>query len=68
MCKYCEKTSVENIVDLLPSSEDIMACISGISPIAKRRYPDCGGELYVEFDESTVSIPIKYCPICGRKL
>ena len=74
MCKYCEKREVkdesgnEDLVDLLVDDLDVMACISSISPIAKRRHPDCGGELQIYFDEATTSIPIKYCPMCGREL
>ena len=71
MCKYCERHKDEQnhpIVDLLADSPNFMACISEITPIAKRRHPDCSGELYVDLDSETVSIPIKYCPMCGRKL
>ena len=71
MCKYCEKHKTDDqelIVDLLDDSPDFMACISEITPIAKRRHPDCTGELFVDLDSETVSIPIKYCPMCGRKL
>lgn len=73
MCKYCERRKAQEddpnpIVDLLADSPDFMACISEISPIAKRRHPDCTGELFVDLDSKTVSIPIKHCPMCGRKL
>lgn len=73
MCKYCErqKKDSEDLhpqVDLLMDSQDVMACIGEISPIAERKYPGYTGELHVYYDHSTVSIPIKYCPICGRKL
>lgn len=75
MCKYCEKQKTEEpensiMVDLLADSDDFMACIGEISPIAKRRYPDCTGEIQVHFSRGgiTASIPIKYCPNCGRKL
>lgn len=68
MCKYCEKKETGELVDLIQDSEDLLACIGEITPISKRKHPDCQGELYIEFDSSTVSIPIKYCPMCGRKL
>lgn len=73
MCKYCERRKMQEnnlnpIVDLLADSDNFMACIGEITPIAKRKHPDCSGELYVDFDSETVSIPIKYCPMCGRKL
>ena len=71
MCKYCEKQKREDkheLVDLLVDIDDTMACIGEISPIEKRKHPDCEGEIYVYTDEKTVCIPIKYCPICGRKL
>ena len=50
MCKYCEKQKRENkyeLVDLLVDMDDTMACISEISPIAKRKYPDCEREFQV---------------------
>lgn len=73
MCKYCERHKTQEndhnpIVDLLADSPDFMACISEITPIAKRKHPDCTGELFVDLDSETVSIPIKYCPMCGRRL
>ena len=73
MCKYCERHKTQEndhnpIVDLLADSPDFMACIGEITPIAKRRHPDCTGELYIDLDSESVSIPIKYCPMCGRKL
>lgn len=75
MCDYCERHEKQSNnnqklhqVDLLVDYEDYMACISEISPITKRKHPDCEGEIFVYVNETTVSIPIKFCPICGRKL
>lgn len=69
MCKYCEKDKEVDQVDLLADDPDLMACISdSISPVAKRRHPEYTGELYIYSDDKVVSVPIKYCPICGRKL
>lgn len=72
MCKYCEKDIKTKMVSLLIDQDDFMACLGHISPIAERRYPDMTGELHIHFGSfgkgSSTSIPIKYCPICGKEL
>ena len=69
MCKYCDKFEEMEDVDLLVDNPNLMACITKISPITKRRYPEFTGELQVYTNDSnTISVPIKYCPICGKEL
>lgn len=69
MCKYCEKDIKTKMVSLLIDQDNFMACLGHISPIAERRYPDMTGELHIHFGKgNSISIPIKYCPICGKKL
>ena len=68
MCEYCEKDN-NDMVKLLFDQDKFMGCIGKISPIAKRRYPEMSGELHIRFDvNGSTSVPINFCPICGRKL
>ena len=67
MCKYCNHEKETN-PDLLVDDSDLMAYIGSISPILKKKHPECTGELQVCFSDETAEIPINYCPICGRKL
>ena len=70
MCEFCEKSEKTKMVSLLADQENFMVCLGPISPIAARRFLDMSGELHLLHVNSgnTTSIPIKYCPICGREL
>jgi len=67
MCKFCEKSGTK-LMDLLVDQDGFMACLGPIGPIGKRKYPDMTGELHLNYNGFCTSIPIKYCPVCGKEI
>lgn len=81
MCKYCEKRNVDGkmLREAIPTrtNEHGVETVAGIvppTPISRRRYEkeEITAEIQIGiFSDDfnvTVSIPIKFCPYCGRDL
>lgn len=82
MCKYCEKQNVDGkmLREAIPTtsnctSAEIVSCIIPKTPISVRKYKDTGttaeleiGVFYDDVCDVTFTMPIRYCPICGRDL
>lgn len=83
MCKYCEKQNIgdgKEMREALPTrpNDNTVEVTAGIvppTPISRRRYGETGMTseiqvgVFLDNDESIIfSMPIKYCPMCGKKL
>ncbi len=81
MCKYCEKRNVDGkmLCEAVPTRTnehdvEMVVCIVPPTPISMRKYEKEGTTAEIQIGifsddfNATVSIPIKFCPYCGRDL
>lgn len=70
MCRFCERPDNGNQVQPLVESESTMACIVMPTPISIRRHKEDGlsAEIAIDAAGETLSFPIAFCPVCGRRL
>ncbi|MFD2307992.1 hypothetical protein [Enterococcus termitis] len=62
MCQYCQGTSyIDN--DLLIEFDDSEELVDTV-----KVYVTSKAKLFLHNDYGAVTVPIKYCPMCGREL